>query len=515
MGENNFNQETFLTNPKIQTEGTEQLIPDAKGSGEIFSRLGYKLPDAIADLVDNSIDAEAGNILIRFIRTDDQILRVIILDDGRGLEKKSISEAMRVGSSFGKSKASLGKYGIGLKSASLSQANSFSVLSVSNSVGVGRKWTLDNIRKNWLCDVLNGKQIEEYLSHDFGPISLNGSGTMIVWEELQHLRVNANTIEATLNKSIKSLMRDIGLRFHRFISRGQLKVFIDVQSSGMPISGIHFTVSPLDPFSYETSGKEGYPKSFNIELPPYGKLKVETHIWPAKSTEQGYKLGGGKVSSMQGLFIYRNDRLIQTGGWNGCRDDDSEPHLSLARVLVNLPPEFDSTFQLDVTKSKVEPPPEFPSRLMSAEKPDGSSFKKYLNDAQAVYRKQKTREGGNFKHTPGKGFPKDVRERTKSILWQKGSKTLSSVDFAWERLDPDIFFELNLNNNKPTIILNSFYRKKVLQGQAASATDAALIKLLLMFLLHDHLDRKANTEKYLDWIQKINLALVITCNKGL
>lgn len=503
-----------LTNPNIQTERSEQLIPDAKGSGEIFSRLGYKLSDAIADLVDNSIDAEAGNILIRFIRTDAQILRVIILDDGRGLDSKSISEAMRVGSSFGKSKESLGKYGIGLKSASLSQANSFSMYSVSNGVGVGRKWTLDNIRKNWLCDVLNGKQIEEYLSQDFGPFRLNGSGTMIVWEDLQHLRVNENTIDTTLNKSVKSLMRDIGLRFHRFINSQKIKVFIDVQSSGMPVSGIQFTVTPLDPFSYEISGKEGYPKSFNIELPPYGKLKVETHIWPAKSNDQGYKLGGGKVSSMQGLFIYRNDRLIQMGGWNGCRDDDSEPHLSLARVLVNLPPEFDSTFQLDVTKSKVEPPPEFPSRLLSAEKPDGSSFQKYVNDAQAVYRKQKARDGGSFKYTPGKGYPADARESAKRILWQKGSKPLVSVDFTWNKLDPDTFFELDLDS-KPIIVLNSIYRKTVLQGQSASVADAPLIKLLLMFLLHDHLDRKANTEKYLDWIQKINLALVTTCNKGL
>lgn len=507
----NLYQEKILTKIKIQTEGTEVLKPDDKGSGEIFARLGYKLPEAIADLVDNSIDAKARNILIRFIRTDDQILRVMILDDGQGVS--SISEAMRIGSSSGKSKASLGKYGIGLKSASLSQANSFSVLSVSEGVGVGRKWTLDNIQKGWICEVLNGKQVEGYLSNDFGPLQLNGSGTMIVWEDLQHLKVTAATIETTINRSIKSLMTDIGLRFHRFIQSGRLNVFIDAQSTGKPDTGIYSTVVPLDPFSYPVSGMEGYPKKFDVDLPPYGSLQVETHVWPAKSTEQGYRLGGGKVSSRQGLYIYRNDRLIQAGGWNGCRDDDSEPHLSLARVLVNLPPKFDSTFQLDVTKSKVEPPPEFPNRVMSAERPDGSSFKKYLNDAQMVYRKQKTKDSGVFKHMPGKGFPKEARDTSKRILWQKGSSPLSPVGFTWKMLDPDVFVELDRDNQ--TIVLNSLYRNKALQGQTASVTDAPLIKLLLMFLLHDHMDRKASSEKYRDWIQKVNLALVTTCNKGL
>jgi hypothetical protein len=513
MDTRKFNKENLVSYPKIQTERTEELRPDDKGSAEIYSRLGYKLSEAVADLVDNSIDAEAKNILIRFVRTDDQIRRVLILDDGRGMSESAISEAMRIGSRTGKSKSALGKYGIGLKSASLNQGNSVSVLSLSRGKGAGRKWTQDNIKRGWLCEVLNASQVEDYLSGEFGPLTLKNSGTMIVWEDLQHLKTNAATIESTLLQSIKALTNDLGLRFHRFISSGALNIYVDAQFSGKPDTGVYTKISALDPFSYQATGMEGYPKTFFIDLPPYGKLKAEAHIWPAKSTEQGYRLGGGKVSSRQGLYIYRNDRLIQAGGWNGCRDDDSEPHLSLARVMVNLPPEFDSTFQLDVTKSKVEPPPEFAKRVVSAEKSDGASFKKYLVDAQAVYRKQKTKDGGLFKRVPGKGFPKEARDSSKRVLWQKGSNPLSPVDFAWKELDPDIFVEIDRDSQ--TIVLNSLYRRKVLKGQAASVTDAPLIKLLLMFLLHDHLDRKASSEKYREWLQKVNLSLVTTCNKGL
>lgn len=513
MDVDNKNQENLVTPPRIRTERTEQLPPDDKGSAEIYSRLGYKLSEAVADLVDNSIDANAKNILIRFVRTDDRIRRVMIIDDGDGLSDQVISEAMRIGSSQGKSKSSLGKYGIGLKSASLNQADSVSLLSLSKGVGNGRKWTKENIKQGWICEVMDSKGVEDYLKRGIGPIQFSESGTVVLWEDLQHLKTTATTIESTLSQSIKLLKNELGLRFHRFISDGRLSIFIDVQASGKPENQITTSVDALNPFSYSVTGKEGYPKIFDIDLPPYGTLKAEAHIWPAKSSELGYRLGGGKVSSRQGLYIYRNDRLIQVGGWNGCRDDDSEPHLSLARVVVDLPPEFDSTFQLDVTKSRVEPPPEFASRLMAAERPDGSSFKKFISDAQSVYRTQKKKDGGSFKFTAGTGIPKELRDTSKRLLHEKGSNPLAPVDFKWKKLDPDLFFKIDHESH--TIALNSIYRSKVLKGHSASPTDAPLIKLLLLFLLHDHMDRKMATEKYIDWTKRINQALSATCNKGL
>jgi DNA topoisomerase VI subunit B len=113
----------------IRVSRSEQLLPDPERSATMFSRFGYSISEAIADLVDNSIDAQARHVLVRFVRTQEKIVRVLIADDGRGMDDRKLSEAMRFGSRSDKSTDALGKYGFGLKTASLSQARAVTVLS--------------------------------------------------------------------------------------------------------------------------------------------------------------------------------------------------------------------------------------------------------------------------------------------------------------------------------------------------------------------------------------------------
>ena len=244
---------------------------------------------------------------------------------------------MRFGSRTEKSERALGKYGIGLKAASLSQAKIVTVLSKHKGRNVGARWTFENIAKGWICQVLKTAQIAAFLADGMAPVGLRKSGTVVIWEELEHLAATKAGIDATIQQTIREVSHDIGLRFHRFIREKRLKVYLDVQTAGEPPTTIREEAAPLDPFDYPTSGREGYPKGFQVPLGPAGRLRIECHIWPAKSEEPGYKLGGGKVSARQGFYFYRNDRLIQAGGWNGCREDDNEPHLSLARVKVEPP----------------------------------------------------------------------------------------------------------------------------------------------------------------------------------
>jgi hypothetical protein len=84
---------------------------------------------------------------------------------------------------------------------------------------------------------------------------------------------------------------------------------------------------------------------FHVVTKGFPPLDLEAHIWPSNSTGLGYKLGGGKVAERQGFYFYRNDRLIQAGGWNKWRESDAEPHSSLARVKINidLAPNSDTT----------------------------------------------------------------------------------------------------------------------------------------------------------------------------
>ena len=500
----------LITPVKLRVESEEHLPPDPGGTALLVSRLGYTLSQALADIVDNAIDADAKTVLIRFIRTDGEIKRIEIINDGKGIETAGASEVMRLGLSTGKGPKSLGKYGTGLKSASLSQANSLTVLSLSNNNAVGRKWTLENIKQDWLCQKLKESDVKSHFSEIDGPVVLNGNGTMIIWEDLHHLITNKKTIERDLGKAIRSIRTDLGLWFHRFIETEKLKILIDVQVAGHEESGAYELVAPLNPFSYSKSGREGYPRRFKASLPGNGDLELEAHIWPSKSKEHGYTLGGGKVASRQGFYFYRNDRLIQAGGWNGCRDDDTEPHLSLARVVIDLPDKLDGSFKFEVTKTKMSPPPQFAAQVIAATAIDGTTFNKFLQDAQATYRTQVKKDAGTFKYKPSYGFPTNARNAASEILHQKGAKKLEGITFTWKKLSASTFVDLDRENGE--LVLNSRYRKKVLNGQPASATDAPLIKLLMFFLFHDELERKASSEKYQDWLDRLNLALVATCD---
>ena len=133
----------------------EEISPDTKRTAEMYTRLGYTVSEALADLADNSIDAKAKKILIRFIRTPDKISRVLIVDDGSGMDDATLKEAMRFGSEQEKDGLQLGKYGIGLKTASLSQAKTVTVLSRKDGSYCGRRWTIDNMKRGWLCATLD------------------------------------------------------------------------------------------------------------------------------------------------------------------------------------------------------------------------------------------------------------------------------------------------------------------------------------------------------------------------
>src|SRR5262249_5620090 len=150
----------------------------------------------------------------------------------------------------------------------------------------------------------------------------------------------------------------------------------------------------VNPFGYPESGDPHYPRQFNIDLGDPGTLKALAHIWPKKSTSIEYKLGSGKVAERQGFYFYRNDRLIQAGGWNGVINQDDEPHLSLARVEISLPPQMDDAFGLKVQKSSVEVPANF-ADAVDASRAGNLSFEGYRSDARKTY---------------GRAAPKPVQE---------------------------------------------------------------------------------------------------------
>lgn len=465
---------------QLPTRGSKTIFPDPEGLLEALSRIGYSTPEAIGDLVDNSIDAKASRILIRVLRRDARLTSIVIADDGHGMSDSSMDQAMGFGVRMGKEAKSLGKYGMGLKSASFSQCGSLTVMSANGPRGAGRQWTTEGVRQGWRCARVDPAAAAGYLGQRWFSDG-NGASTIVRWDELDTFRVPAARADSTLAQLFDAVSLHLGLVFHRFLQRGLL-IDLDTMDVETEEISVPRPVQPLDPFAYRNTGRSGYPRTFTIKLSGIGKLDLEAHIWPRKSRSENYLLGRGQVARRQGFYFYRNDRLIQGGGWNGLRAD-GEPHLSLARVRVDLSSKFDTAFSLNIQKSGVHAPEGFEQAVRNA-KSDDRSFAEYLATAQAAYREKKPVDpGGADELIPGPGVPGPVRKQLRKHL--SDDVQAEEVRIGWKALPGDVFF--NWNRDRLELHLNERYRQAVLNGTRGSTADAPLVKLLLFRSLRDDL----------------------------
>jgi hypothetical protein len=482
----------------IPTNGTEVIPANPAQTKMAFARVGYSLEPAIADLIDNSIDADAKDVLIRFVYDRKGVQRVFIVDNGNGMSELTLSKAMAFGSELPHKQKHLGKYGIGLKAASFSQCKAFSVISSSNGGIAGRRWSNKATKGDWLCEKLDPISCRELVSAPWAALDVMEKGTIVIWDELTGLKSGQSGPEDTVNRSIDSLTTHLGIVFHRFLEAEKIKIHLSSHFAGKAQSHVVSSVNALDPFSYQKSGAQGYPKQFELSVETVGKIVLDAHIWPPKTKEPGYKLGGGKVASRQGFYFYRNGRLIQAGGWNGMRDDDAEPHLSLARVSVDLPPNIDVSIQ----KDKVD---NLPREFIDAVRQSSSAstrFADYIKKAQEIYRsKDKSDEQEDFPLIPRGGFGKHAIDAVKKHSGLKG-KRVRTVNFRWSKLQAGTLFKID--REKRCVLLNELYRKSVLAGKRRSTNDAQLFKMALYLLLIDFLDYPVMNKGRLETIDRYN-----------
>lgn len=478
----------------------EKLPPDAEGTANYLSRIGYSLEEALSDIIDNSIDANASNVLVRFLTDGDKVIQVIIADDGLGMNEEELHSAMRYGVQNPKKKNRLGKYGIGLKAASISQCKSLTVLSFKNNIAAGRRWTNESIKDDWRIEIVENKNALKIIKLDWSPVNLENSGTLVIWDRLDSLTSPKQNFHKNLQKIVSALVTDLGLRFHRFITNKGLKLFIDVREAGQSGRGVQTLVKPLDPFGYGQSGQKGYPAKFEMNAFDEAFFAV-AHIWPPKSKDENYRLGGGGVSERQGFYFYRHDRLIKAGGWHNLKGD-AEPHSSLARVMIDVPDALDSKFRLTVQKTDFVVPTQFIDAVHDA-KAGNTTFSDYLKKAEEVYRRA-PKEATSVCY-PRDGVPRAVSEKILTILkaHEKGKK--QPVTFSWQKLEPDQVFDIESDSLE--IFLNIAYRDAITGGKN-SAADAPVVKILLFFLMEEILASERISAKASDYIDKINECLL-------
>jgi hypothetical protein len=455
----------------------------------------YPLEASIADLVDNSIDAGARRVLVRFMVSGERLVTLCVADNGRGMSESDIDRAMQFAAKRKYTSKDLGMFGVGLKTASLSQADTLTVISRRRgAICVGRQWTASGIKKDdWKLNIVAPHSASAVLGRSWGNL-FKGSkvNTVVRWDQVTDFDRLRQGVEAYLERAKARIQLHLGLKLHRFLDRRLVRVVVDVEDLESGEAGPPTTVIPLNPFPLPTrNGAPGYPKRFVANLPGVSGLGMRAHIWRKLSGERGYKLGGGKVAEHQGFYFYRHDRLIQDGGWNGVLGT-SEPHLSLARVEIDIPDAHARYLQVRSNKAGVDVPASFADAVLAASAKDGSQFRAYLEKAEDVYRKRgKVRPRPMLR--PGDGIPADVRKSLEAneIPMVRGRACV----VVWGRTANGVFVDVDQAGRR--IILNADYRKILLRGAHGGGTDLPLVRTLLFFVFESALagDRLGTVER--------------------
>jgi hypothetical protein len=312
--------------------------------------LGYSFEAAIADLVDNSLSASASRIDIRFSPLDEPY--VAILDDGTGMVPNSLTAAMRHGSrnpTLIREDDDLGRFGLGLKTASLSQCRRMTVVSLRDGLLSGRCWDLDHIaaRQDWMLLQLGPHEIEQLPLLE--TLLKRGHGTLVLWQHFDRLGAGEYSVEQALGNRMDLLREHLSLVFHRFLAPGPGQAAVAISINNLPLRG-------LDPFLTRNKATQLLPAQ---DFPLEGEtVAVQAYILPhiSRLTSSELELAGGEdgLRRNQGFYVYRNRRLISWGSW--FRLVRQEELSKLARVQVDLSNRLDHLWKLDIKKSTTFPP---------------------------------------------------------------------------------------------------------------------------------------------------------------
>jgi hypothetical protein len=333
-----------------------EVIPDPVSLIESMRAVGYTVEAAVADLVDNSISADASVITIEYDASDSPY--VAILDNGKAMSPAELTEAMRHGRnpSDVRDPKDLGRFGLGLKTASLSQCRKFTVISKKDGVISARAWDLDVVQQieKWVIVIPSEHELSEL------PLITNleeyATGTLVVWQHLDKLIAGSSRPQAEMTLKFHFMEAHLALVFHRFKSIEGKNPAIIIRLNGRPLPD-------RDPFLKGNSYKQ--PLEGQTIKHEKGNVLVTPYVLPPIShlNDGEIELAGGLdgLKHSQGYYIYRARRLVIWGTW--FRLVPKEEFYKLSRIQVDIPNTFDELWSLDIKKSAAFPPDSIRSRL--------------------------------------------------------------------------------------------------------------------------------------------------------
>jgi hypothetical protein len=335
---------------------TADATPHAASLIQSLRDIGYSCETALADILDNAITANAGRIeILTDISSSDPAIG--ILDDGSGMTLDELVEAMRPGSKNpleNRSADDLGRFGLGLKSASFSQCRRLTVLTRKAGVSAGATWDLDLVARTNRWEIVLHSDLESQPWSE----RLGDNGTLVIWRDLDRLGGGIDGNEAGraahINRAIAQAERHLRLVFHRFMSddRPPLELWLNGRR-----------LEPVDPFGRSFAGHQA-DRIDSLDM-TCGSVEFQCFTLPhhkAVSRAEWEDLGGpeGHLRS-QGFYVYRGRRLIITGSWLGLARQTELT--KLCRIRVDIPNTMDSEWKIDVKKASAQLPPMVRERM--------------------------------------------------------------------------------------------------------------------------------------------------------
>ena len=361
---------------------------------ESLRNIGYTIETALADIIDNSITAKATKVSIKFL-WNNGIPWIAIADNGYGMKDDELKSAMRFGSTSPcsiRGTNDLGRFGLGMKTASISQCRKLTVYSKSKGLASACEWDLDQISDDessgWMLGVMNKEDIKKdlhlsVLIKDF--LDKNESGTIVLWRNLDTTMAGTEKVdsERKFSELMDNARKHLETVFHRFLS----------PEPGNKVVNIDFNNSPLisfNPFGPSIPSRQELPMeqiNINDEI-----IKIQPFILPHRnkvSLEEYDRYAGERgYLQNQGFYVYRNRRLIVNATW--FRLIKKEELNKLIRVRIDIPNSLDHIWGINVNKSQVTPPEIVRKQLKNI-------IKRISDQGKRVFKRRSTKLNSNGK----------------------------------------------------------------------------------------------------------------------
>jgi hypothetical protein len=447
---------------------------------------GYNVRTAAADIIDNSIAAKADRINVEIILRPDGRKLVYFGDNGDGMDAEGIHRAMRYGAPERENPESLGKFGLGLKTASSSICLKFTLISRKSATQQLEKlaWDLDHVAKQRRWEMLHEPVTtdEREAFEDF----CGDHGTLVVWEKCDRILskdydAGGTREQAAIKRLGETLSKHLALVYHRFLEKK------DARERNIEILVNQIPVAPWNPFYPERAEQVLPEKKQNlvVELPDGSEQVAKIRAWilphrseMSKAEEQLYARISNKA---QGFYVYREGRLIQDGSWMDVFGAP-EPHTSLLRIEFDFGHALDDAFRIDVKKSRILFHPDLEDGLRELLQP-------VYREAGRRYRRQtRDKNTQQIDHTSANKNIADTANADKPQVTSADSATQSAV--VSNNLGAKIKLKLAVQNNvSPETVhvdaVDSITTGELWQPAMRSAGEVGHVPAVLLNKHHD------------------------------